>query len=275
MKHIDDLLLKYENEYNKSFISIPFNRYVKIGIIGTLFISLTSLILSYSFLSRIFIINNLSQIQNASIYSIIFFIISITIFFLYPNYMESKVKTQIEDGLLYTVSNMIVLANCGFSVDRILSQATEIEQNSSLKKMMTSFIADIKIKGYDIEQALQRLIDRNPSKNFAEVLSGVSNASWTSGDLKEVLMYHFQGLERTKKDETENMINSLTVLSEIYVAMMVIAPIMLIIMFTLLSVLNNVNQYGTVSILNSITFIFLPFVGTGFLVLLDTMRGSD
>ena len=72
------------------------------------------------------------------------------------------------------------------------------------------------------------------------------------------------------------MINSLTVLSEIYVAMMVIAPIMLIIMFTLLSVLiSGMNQMSTISILNSITFIFLPFVGAGFLVLLDTMRGAD
>jgi hypothetical protein len=72
------------------------------------------------------------------------------------------------------------------------------------------------------------------------------------------------------------MIDTLTLLSEIYVAMMVIAPIMLIIMFTLLSVLfTGMNTMSTISILNSITFILLPFVAAGFLIILDTMRGAD
>jgi archaellum biogenesis protein FlaJ (TadC family) len=196
-------------------------------------------------------------------------------FVLYPNYKENKDKLEIDKGLIYTISNMIILANCGFSVDRMFSRAADIEQNKSIKKLMTNLLADIKFRGYNLEQALERLIVRNPSQTFSEILRGISNASWTSGDLKDILSYHFRNIEQIQKDETENMINSLTVLSEIYVALMVIAPIMIIIMFTLISVLNGTNPTSTISILNSITFILLPFVGVGFIVILDTMRGSD
>jgi hypothetical protein len=51
---------------------------------------------------------------------------------------------------------------------------------------------------------------------------------------------------------------------------------MMILMVTLMSVLNtNSNAFASVTILNSIVFIVLPFVATGFLVVLDTMRGAD
>jgi archaeal flagellar protein FlaJ len=171
---------------------------------------------------------------------------------------------------------MTVLANCGLSIDRIFTQIADIEQNPTIKKLMSSFILDIKLLGYDIEQGLRRLMERSPSKSFSDILNSISNANWASGDLKEIMGYHFEVLDRKRKDETENMINSLTVLSEIYVAMMVIAPIMLIIMFTLLSVLmSGMNSTSTITILNSITFILLPFVGAGFLVILDTLRGAD
>jgi archaellum biogenesis protein FlaJ (TadC family) len=171
---------------------------------------------------------------------------------------------------------MTVLANCGFSVDRIFKHAAEIEQNISIKKLMTSFIADITVLGFDIEQGLRRFIERCPSKIFSDVISSISNASWSSGDLKEILAYHFEVISNKSKDETEKMINSLTVLSEIYVALMVIAPIMLIIMFTLLSVLYiGMGSMNTIRILNSITFILLPFTATGFIVILDTLRGAD
>ena len=272
---LNDFLSKYEEKYEKSLSSIPFDRYVKITLIGSFLVSVIVFTISYSYLRVFGGINLIVNISKALTYSLLSAIFSLAAFSVYPNYRESIEKKKIEDGLLYTVSYMLILANCGFPVDRIFGRAAEIEQNKSIKEMMTGFIADLKIKGYDVEQALHRMINRNPSKIFSEVLSGVSNANWTSGDLKEILSYHFHVLDMIRKDETENMINSLTVLSEIYVAMMVIAPIMMIIMFTLLSMLNGVNQQSTVSILNAITFIFLPFAGTGFLVLLDTLRGSD
>jgi archaellum biogenesis protein FlaJ (TadC family) len=266
---------KFESQYNKSFNRIPFSKFILLSITGIV----TVFLISFSLSIYIYQKNNSSfsvAVAQALLPSTITTTIALILALMYPNYKKSSEKSRIEDGLLYTVSYMTVLANCGLSVDQIFGRSAEIEQNPAIRKLMTSYITDIKIKGYDIEQGLRRLIEKSPSKSLSDVLNSISNASWTSGDLKEILSYHFEVLDRIRKDETENMINSLTVLSEIYVAMMVIAPIMLIIMFTLLSVLiSGMNQLSTISILNSITFIFLPFVGAGFLVLLDSMRGAD
>jgi archaellum biogenesis protein FlaJ (TadC family) len=273
MNFVKDLLSNFEGRYKKTLSKVSFNNYILLSITGIVVVFLISYAISLYYYLRI---SSAQAIYLALFPSVLITFLSILLIIIYPNYKKSSEKSRIEDGLLYTISYMTVLANCGFSIDQIFSRAAEIEHNQSIRNIMTSYISDIKIKGYDIEQGLQRLIEKSPSKNFSDIINSISNASWTSGDLKEILNYHFNVLDRIRKDETENMINSLTVLSEIYVAMMVIAPIMLIIMFTLLSVLvSGMNQMSTISILNSITFIFLPFVGAGFLVLLDSMRGAD
>lgn len=273
MNFVKDFFSNFEGRYKKSLNTVPFNKYILLSVSGIIMVFLISFSISLYYYQRI---SSTRAIYLALYPSSLTTFFSIILALIYPNYKKSSEKSRIEDGLLYTISYMTVLANCGCSIDQIFTRAAEIEQNPSIRNLMTSYITDIKIKGYDIEQGLRRLIETSPSKNFSDILNSISNASWTSGDLKEILSYHFEVLDRIRKDETENMINSLTVLSEIYVAMMVIAPIMLIIMFTLLSVLiSGMNQMSTISILNSITFIFLPFVGAGFLVLLDTMRGAD
>jgi archaellum biogenesis protein FlaJ (TadC family) len=267
---------RYEKKYNKSQITLSIGEYFKIGLLVTILNTGITLIGNYYYFYYIRNLTIIQTIEKTCIFSILILIATIVLLLFYPHYKFTVEKKQVDEGLLYTISYMAILSKCGFSIDRIFSRAADIEQNKSIQKLINSYLTDIKIKGYDIEQALRNIILRSPSTKFSELISSILNANWTSGDLNEVLTYHFYNLENSLKDETENMINSLTVLSEVYVAMMVIAPIMLIIMFTLISVLNNgLNQSSTITILNSITFIFLPFVGTGFLVMLDTLRGNE
>ena len=267
---------RYEKKYNKSQITLSIGEYFKIGLLVTILNTGITLIANYYYFYYIRNLTIIQTIEKTCIFSILILIATIVLLLFYPHYKFTVEKKQVDEGLLYTISYMAILSKCGFSIDRIFSRAADIEQNKSIQKLINSYLTDIKIKGYDIEQALRNIILRSPSTKFSELISSILNANWTSGDLNEVLTYHFYNLENSLKDETENMINSLTVLSEVYVAMMVIAPIMLIIMFTLISVLNNgLNQSSTITILNSITFIFLPFVGTGFLVMLDTLRGNE
>lgn len=276
MKIVYDFVDDFRSRYRRSLNTFPYRTYRVVGGAGVILVFLLSTGASLLYHMRIPGISFTTRLTLTLIPSSIITIASAVIVLIYPNYKMSTEKNRVEEGLLYTVSYMTILANCGFSVDRIFTRVTAIEQNSSIRRLMTSFLTDIGLFGYDIEQGLDRLKQRSPSGSFSELLTSISNASWTSGDLKELMGYHFEVLDKKRKNDTEKMIDSLTILSEIYVAMMVIAPIMLIIMFTLLSVLmRGMNSMSTISILNSITFVLLPFVAAGFIVILDTMRGAD
>lgn len=276
MNFLNDFISDFRLRYKKSLTDLTYRIYFKKSIYISIFIFVISFSLSLFYHMQIHEISVTSKIYLSLIQSSIATLISILFILIYPNYRVSVEKNRLENGLLYTVSYMTILANCGYSLDRIFNNSANIEQNQTIKKLMTSFITDIKLLGYDIEQGIKRLMERSPSKGFSELLVSISNANWASGDLKQIMHYHFNTLDKNRRDETERMINSLTVLSEVYVAIMVIAPIMFIIMIVLLSVISSsISSYSSITLLNSITFIFLPFTAAGFLVLLDTMKGGD
>lgn len=276
MKHIDNFLSEFRNKYQKSLTDLKYENYLKKTIIISATIFLFGFTISLLYHIKMYELTLSSKIFLSTIQSIVVTLFSILLMLIYPNYRISVEKNRLEDGLLYTLSYMTILANCGYSLDRIFSNSANIEQNYSIKKMMTSFITDVKLLGYDIETGIKRLINRSPSEGFSELLVSISNANWASGDLKNIMHYHFSVLDKKRKDETERMMNSLTVLGEIYVAIMVIAPIMFIIMIILLSVLSSsLSSQSSITLLNAITFIFLPFTATGFVIMLDTMKGGN
>ena len=276
MNFLKKLLLEFRNKYQKSLTDLKYEKYLKKSIIISVIIFFTSFILGLLYHIKLYELPYSSKVILSAIQSSVITLFSVLIILIYPNYRVSVEKNRLENGLLYTLSYMTILANCGYSLDRIFSNSANIEQNYSIKKLMTSFITDVKLLGYDIEAGVKRLINRSPSERFSELLVSISNANWASGDLKQIMHYHFNILDKKRKDETERMMNSLTVLSEIYVAIMVIAPIMFIIMIILLSVLSSsISSLSSITLLNSITFIFLPFTAVGFVVMLDTMKGGD
>ena len=68
-------------------------------------------------------------------------------------------------------------------------------------------------------------------------------------------------------------LNSLTYLGEVYVAMLIVAPILFILMFSLLSVIGGGGSVAV--ILDIIVFFGIPTIAAAFLVILDTLIGAD
>lgn len=272
----DEFIRELQEIYKKSLTQLSFSQYSKISIIAGIATFILSFAVGFVLHVRILETSLLMRVLLAFILSIVMTLTVEMLILFYPHYKASVNKNRIEDGLIYTVSYMTILANSGFSVERMFDRAAGVEKNNVIKQLLSSFLTDIRIFGFDLEKSLTRLSERSPSKIFARFLDSIKNAFWTSGELKLIMNYQFDTQVQNRKEKTESMLNSLMLLSEVYIALMVVTPIMMILMVTLLSVLSNrSNAFASVAILNLIVFIVLPFVATAFLVVLDTMRGAD
>jgi len=272
----DEFIRELQDIYKKSLTQLSFSQYSKISIIAGIATFILSFAVGFILHVRILETSLLMQVLLALILSTVVTLAVEMLILFYPHYKASINKNRVEDGLIYTVSYMTILANSGFSVERMFDRAAEVEKNNVIKQLLSNFLTDISVFGFDLEKSLTRLSERSPSKVFARFLDSIKNAIWTSGELKLIMNYQFDTQVQNRKEKTESMLNSLMFLSEIYIALMVVTPIMMILMVTLLSFLSiRSNTFASVTILNSIVFIVLPFVATGFLVVLDTMRGAD
>jgi archaellum biogenesis protein FlaJ (TadC family) len=77
-----------------------------------------------------------------------------------------------------------------------------------------------------------------------------------------------------KKDGMKKMLSNLGNLGELYVSLLIVAPILFILILTILSILGSPSSGGSVLQLNLLTFMGIPLLATGFIIILDVIMGG-
>ncbi|RLE92551.1 MAG: hypothetical protein DRN04_09980 [Thermoprotei archaeon] len=157
----------------------------------------------------------------------------------YPLYRVSERRRRIERNLLYTVSYMTVLAAGGASLEHIIERVAEVEPEKEIKNEFEGIVKSVKVLGYDLPTALTIAADRSPSSIFARILTGLKETALTSGDLRSYLNYLTSTMIREKETKLETLVDTLSFLSEIYIAAMVAAPVIFILLFVLMSMIGG------------------------------------
>jgi archaellum biogenesis protein FlaJ (TadC family) len=194
----------------------------------------------------------------------------------YPVYRKNQERLKIESSLVYTLTHMTILSASGMLIENIFEQIVEVEENPSILSLANKFIIDIKLFGYEVSAALEDISNRSASEDIKKILNSINNNIQTSGDLTDLLSFEVDNQLRIKKNNLKKFIDTLTYMGEIYVALLIMAPILFIIMITILSVLGG-GSYDNASISQLLLIVFfgIPVLATGFIIILDTMIGGD
>lgn len=266
---------EFRTIYEKSGISMPFQDYVKtttLLILVALALAATTSVAVHSLWLRLAGWKLLLAVLSLSLVALGLAAFSVLY---YPLHRKNQMHTKIEDGLLYTISYMAVLSAGGISIERIMERVSQIEENLPLKQLAKKFMMDIKLLGFDATTALSDISRRSPSENLSKLLDSVNNTVQTSGDLKSLLTYEVQRLIQRKREKLKRMIGTLTYMGEIYVAAVVVGPIIFMLMLTILSVLGGQLGGSSVLQLNLLVFFGIPVMGAGFTIILDTVIGGE
>jgi len=240
------------------------------------FITLTVFAASFavSFLIHVYIFNlSLYQYLGASL--TLSFVVSLTvpiIFVTYPLYRGSQRGKEIDANLVYTTGYMAILSAGNIPVERIFEQVIEVETCSAIKNLAKRFMTNVKMLGLDVTSALNEIAARSPSEILSRLLAGITNTAQTSGDLKNYLIFETQRLLHLKREQGKKTIGTLTILAEIYVTAIIMAPVIFIVMLTLLSILGNVAfGLSPTEQMNLLVFFGLPMISLVFIVILNSI----
>jgi archaellum biogenesis protein FlaJ (TadC family) len=191
-------------------------------------------------------------------------------FIVYPLYRRNQKRKEIDANLVYTTGYMGVLSAGGISIERMFERITQVEQHPPIKDLARRFTTNIKMFGLDVSSSLRDVTLRNPSEAFSKLLIGISNTVQTSGDLKSLLTFETKRLLHAKRQQLKKTLGTLIALGEIYIAAMVMGPIVFIVMLTILSIMGNVTfGLSPAEQLNLLVFLGLPAISTVFIVILN------
>lgn len=259
-----------EETYYKSGAYTLFDVYLA-GLLFTITLTaIGSIVLSLLLHFFVFHATIFQAIVASFLLEVIVVLIVIAIFFFVPILKSRQKAKEIDENLVYTAGYMSILSAGGVPIERVFERVAEVEEKVAIKEMAKRFLTNIKMFGMDAISALKDLSKHSPSDTFSKILHGLANTVKTSEDLHDFLTYETERLLHTKREHLKRRINTLMTLGEIYVAAVVVFPIVVIVMLTILSVLGSrLLGLSTVEQLNLVVFVLLPMISLIFILLLN------
>ena len=262
-----------DTNLEKSNIKINFKAYVSLTILSSLMASISTLILApiiFHFLLGMPMLSALLFGLGISMLSGAFTIIG---FYLYPIYKADNLKRKLEDELPFTTGYMTVLAGSGVTPEKIFLSIARMDVPLAITEESRRIVRDVELFGTDIISALERASKRSPSEKFKNFLEGFIATIHSGGNLVSYLTERSREYMELKKVALKKFADTLSILSEFYVAVLVAGPLLFVVMLSVMSMLGG----GGMGILDPklllylLTYIGIPVSSIIFIIILDVI----
>ena len=132
---------------------------------------------------------------------------------------------------------------------------------------------DVELFGFDVISALEAASKRSPSEKFKELLEGFIATAHSGGNLASYLRSRSRQYMKLNRIALRKFSDTLGVLSEFYVTMLVAGPLILVVMLGVMAMLggNWSGLFDSHIMLYLLTYIGIPVGSIVFLIILDAV----
>jgi flagellar protein FlaJ len=194
---------------------------------------------------------------------------AVAVCYAYPLLVISSRARSIDANLPLIANFMAVLASSGMPPESIFNSLAKVSDEFAVEKEIANVIRDIKLMGVDLHTALKNASEYAPSTKLGAMLDGMATTAHMGGDLAGYLRDQADKFKRERMMNLRQFLDNLSVIAEAYVTFLVAAPLMLIVMLSVLSFLQgevSIISLDPKIILNVLAFIIIP-TGISLLIL--------
>jgi Flp pilus assembly protein TadB len=262
----------YREAYEQAGFPLIYESYLSTAFFLSFIASIPAFTVSLLVESQLLKIPIIVAAMASVILALVAFAVSLLIWLLYPLERRRSFKSKLERQMAYSFGILGALAAAGIGVERLFERLAATETNPVLAELSRRFLRDVKVFGLDTETALREVATHSPSLAFSKMLESMAVAFRTTGSLHDLVMYESARLFAEKKDKLKKNVNDLAVMSELYITLVVVGPIIFIVMLTIFIFLPSTGGLPSPTILiNILVFIGIPAISVAFTLLLDSM----
>jgi flagellar protein FlaJ len=272
-EHVIPLFRDMDSNLQKSGLKINFQAYVSLTVFSSFMCSLGALlivpVLAYFVFGVAFFPAILFGV-GASLFAGAFTVVA---FYFYPIYRADAFKRDLEDELPFTTGYMAILTSAGVFPESIFQSLSTLSMPLAVSQEAKNVMRDVNLFGLDIISALTESSKRTPSERFRELLEGFISTVHSGGNLPAYLREKSRQYMKLKRISLKKYSDTLSILSEFYVALLVTGPLLLVIMLAVMSMLGG-GGLGILSpdlILNLVTYLGIPLGSLVFIIILDAI----
>ena len=189
---------------------------------------------------------------------------------------NSKSKTRMRDinkRLGAAMSFISAMASADVNVDVIFKELARQPIYGEIKNEAEWITRDTELLGTDILTAINRAAQRTPSTRFQEFLQGVVTTSTSGGQLKPYFLQKAQQFEKEYKLEIKSQLETLGLMAESFVTVVVAFPLFLIVIMAIMAIVPGAggNTDTTIILLYLVVGLMVPFSQFGFIFFIWNM----
>jgi flagellar protein FlaJ len=193
-----------------------------------------------------------------------------------PGFLASNRCKRMDLELPYVASHLSILATAGLPPARMFKLLEDSATTPQVASEANEITRDVEVLGQDIITALEAERVRSPSKTFAEILEGFVATIRSGGSLTGYLQDATRVVMDLRRVAAKQLVESLATFAEVYVTLMVVFPLLVIVMFSVMSIIGSgLGGFSTTAMMTLVTYLIIPFSGIAVIVLLDTMLVED
>ena len=208
------------------------------------------------------------------VFSIVFFPVFISsvvfiLFYLYPVEMERSRRKSIENNLPFAITHMAAISSSGIPTEFMFELLTGFKEYGEITQDSKLIMRNIKTFGMSSVDAMKDVADRTPSQSFRELLLGIVSTTESGGDLIEYLRGMSDKSLFEYRIRREKYLKTLSTYADIYTALLVAAPLMMLSMLASMSIIGGSVMGLTIDdVIMLMTWVMLPVFNVGFLAFL-------
>ena len=260
-----------EVNLKNSGMKTNFKAYVSTAILASLLISTSVMFTVTTLLFFMFELSLLVSILFGVGLSLLAGAITVIGFYSYPSYRADNLKRALENDLPFTAGYMSILAGAGVPPDFIWRSLAQVDSSQAITNVAKNVVREVELFGFDVISALENASKRTPSVRFKEMVEGFIAVVHSGGNLVKYLRNRSQHYMKLKQIALKRFSDTLAVLAEFYVTLMVAGSLIFVVMLAVMSMLGGggIGQFDSRLLLQLLTYLGLPIGSVIFLIIID------
>ncbi len=235
--------------------------------ISLLAVIMLGLFISFDFLTYIYIIIFIPVMAASMVF---------LAFYIYPVQRSAKIRNSIDNNLPFALSHMVAISSSGIPPEFMFELLTGFKEYGEISKQAYLVVRNIKTFGMSSVSALSNVAQRTPSPSFKQILLGIQSTIEKGGNLTQYLGEMSNRALFEYRIKRENYVKTLSTYADAYTAVLVSAPLMMIVVLGVMSVIGgDIMGLAATDLMFLVTWIIVPLANIFFIAFLHlTYPGS-
>jgi flagellar protein FlaJ len=261
-------LTDLKSDLKKSKIKVSAQEYISKTLLKSFLIFLIilpalSFILAY--LVQEFLFAFITSVTISLIISMATFTVAIN----YPKFvMQSKAK-KIDNNLPFASIYLSTVAGSRLPLHKAFEIFSKFSGYGEVAKETAEMVNDIKAFGLDLDTAIERQMERTPSKKLTELLWGILSVFRAGGDLNIYLREKSATFMAEYRRNIYEFSHTLTIYIELYLTSVVLGTIFFTILTAIIAGIGGA-QGNVIFLQFFLIFILLPLISVAFIFIIRT-----